>query len=168
MMSATKSPTDHIPQTQEGYAAITNEGEEPESEHRVLSQGDTQPLIDSKSPRQVGYGTITRDDKEPNPEHRELSQSRSLPSPQNIQVVQGPKNYMGYAILSAIFCCFPFGIPAVYYAFKTSQHNKNMDWPKARQTALKTRQLVQMAVSLGMALWFLGAVIIIALSKPRK
>ncbi|XP_071107264.1 uncharacterized protein [Haliotis cracherodii] len=129
----------------------------------------SEPLIEPQDiTREGGYGAITRDGEEPAQEHRRLSQeSLTHLAPNRVQLGKGPNSYMCYAILSAIFCCFPLGIPAVYYSFKVREHSKKMDWPKARKAAFRSRYLIQMAVSLGMVLWFLGLVVFIAITKPR-
>ncbi len=61
------------------------------------------------------------------------------PSPVVTPAEKCPPTYLVWAILSAIFCCIPFGIPAIYMR-RRFQHSIVMEIMKKPETAPKRQQ----------------------------
>lgn len=57
----------------------------------------------------------------------------------NYNGTQEVKNYLVWAILSTIFCCLPFGIPAIVYASQVDTRLRTGDYNGALESSRKAK-----------------------------
>ncbi len=72
----------------------------------------------------------------------ETSPTVSEPSPVVASAEKCPPTYLVWAVLSAIFCCIPFGIPAIIYASQVSTFYRNGNYEEARDRSEKAAMWV--------------------------
>lgn len=63
-----------------------------------------------------------------------------------------PKTYLVFAILVTIFCCVPFGIPAIVFAAKVENYYRVGDYLMAEESSRKARMWSIISLILGIAL----------------
>lgn len=61
------------------------------------------------------------------------------------------KNYLVWAILSTIFCCVPFGIPAIVYASQVDSRLRTGDYNGALESSRKAKTWCWAAFGSGLA-----------------
>lgn len=66
------------------------------------------------------------------------------------------KDYLAEAILVTIFCCLPFGIPAIVYAAKVASCMASHDMLGAKAASAKARVWCIAAFSVGLGLFLLA------------
>ncbi|HSA49247.1 MAG TPA: CD225/dispanin family protein [Yinghuangia sp.] len=64
-----------------------------------------------------------------------------------------PDNYLVWAILATVFCCFPAGIPALVAATSVNERWLRGDTVGARDASLRARNWTIGAVLLGVIFW---------------
>lgn len=64
---------------------------------------------------------------------------------------QEVKNYLVWAILSTIFCCVPFGIPAIVYASQVDTRLRTGDFNGALESSRKAKTWCWVAFGSGLA-----------------
>lgn len=83
-------------------------------------------------------------------QHAEIPQAVNIP------------NYLAQAILVTIFCCLPFGIPAIVYAAQVNGKIAAGDYSGAAETSKKAKKWswISFGVGLGFTLIYLFFVIL--------
>ena len=87
-------------------------------------------------------------------------QEPAAPEPQPVQqqpVGPKPKNFLALSILATIFCCLPFGIPAIIYSAQVDSHWNGGRYQEARDASRKAK--TWMLVSVGVGAFFIIAYI---------
>ncbi|UGQ10100.1 CD225/dispanin family protein [Yinghuangia sp. ASG 101] len=64
-----------------------------------------------------------------------------------------PDNYLAWAVLATVFCCFPAGIPALVAATSVNERWLRGDIAGARDASLRARNWTIGAVLLGVIFW---------------
>lgn len=64
-----------------------------------------------------------------------------------------PDNYLAWAVLATVFCCFPAGIPALVAATSVNERWLRGDIAGARDASLQARNWTICAVLLGVIFW---------------
>lgn len=85
---------------------------------------------------------------ESQPQHQEPA----APEPQPVQqqpVGPKPKNFLALSILATIFCCLPFGIPAIIYSAQVDSHWNGGRYQEARDASRKAKTWMLVSVILG-------------------
>lgn len=105
-------------------------------------------------------------DPEPEPQQQTYQQTYQQPEPQPVQqqpIGMKPKNYLALSILATIFCCLPFGIPAIVFAAKVDNYWNAGNYQRAMEVSRKAKTWMLVSVILGalgiityLALIFLG------------
>ncbi len=74
------------------------------------------------------------------------------PEPQPVQqqpVGMKPKNYLVLSILATIFCCLPFGIPAIVFSAKVDSYWNNGNYIGAQEASRKAKTWMLVSVIIG-------------------
>ena len=65
-------------------------------------------------------------------------------------------NHLVGSILATIFCCLPFGIPAIVYALQVNSRVAAGDYEGAMQASKKANMWMLISVAIGVALALIG------------
>ncbi|MBP5796724.1 MAG: CD225/dispanin family protein [Bacteroidales bacterium] len=87
----------------------------------------------------------------------EPQQSYAQPQYESRQQPTGPKptSYLVLAILATIFCCLPFGIPAIVFAAKVDSHWNAGNYQAAEESSRKARTWMLISVIVGLV-WIIA------------
>jgi hypothetical protein len=75
-----------------------------------------------------------------------------------------PDNYLVWAIVATLFCCWPAGIPAIVYAAQVDAKYNAGDYPGARESADKAQFWTWLSVGATLALVAVVILVQIALA----
>lgn len=93
--------------------------------------------------------------------------------PQPIQqqpVGPKPRNYLALSILATLFCCLPFGIPAIIFSAQVDSHWNGGRYQEAQEASrkAKTWMLVSVCVGAFIAIAYIAIIIIgVATNGPE-
>ena len=99
------------------------------------------------TPNETQYHSFTEEPPQPTP------QSNSKP------FVPKPSNYLALAILATIFCCLPFGIPAIVFAAKVDNLWVSGDYQGAEEASRKAKRWVWVSVITGVVVGIIYTVL---------
>ena len=71
------------------------------------------------------------------------------PDPKPQYIGPKPKNYLALSILATIFCCLPFGIPAIVFAAKVDSYWNAGNYQQSMDASRKARNWMLVSVILG-------------------
>lgn len=71
------------------------------------------------------------------------------PNPQPQYIGPRPKNYLALSILATIFCCLPFGIPAIVFSAKVDSYWNTGNYQGSIDASRKARTWMLVSVILG-------------------
>ena len=71
-------------------------------------------------------------------------------------------NYLVFAILATVFCCLPFGIPAIVYAAQVNGKLQAGDFAGAQQASKNAKMWCWISFGAGIAVMVIYAAVIIA------
>lgn len=86
----------------------------------------------------------------------------SVARPLDVSPATGVKNYMLYAILSAIFLFLPTGATAIYFAAKVKPAERAGDVPAAMAASTQAKFFCQVSLLVGAVLWPIVIMTIVA------
>lgn len=88
---------------------------------------------------------------EPQPQYQEpIAQEEPKPQPVQQQPAgPKPKNYLVLSILATIFCCLPFGIPAIIFSAQVDSHWNAGRYQESRDASRKAKTWMLVSVILG-------------------
>lgn len=69
--------------------------------------------------------------------------------------VRCPRTWFVEALLVTLFCFFPFGFPAMWFASKVERAHSLGNYNEAENSSRKARLLVRWSVIIGAVLWFI-------------
>lgn len=78
-----------------------------------------------------------------------------------------PPNYLVWAILATIFCCWPLGIPAIVFACQVNSKHESGDFSGAHDASKKAKMFSLLSTCGGLLIWLLTVlwwVLIVGLS----
>jgi uncharacterized membrane protein YvbJ len=78
------------------------------------------------------------------------------------EVKRNVPNYLVYSILATIFCCIPFGIPAIVFSTQVDKYLGMGDYNKAEEASKKSKMFCLIALFTGLAVWFVYFFAIVA------
>ena len=85
---------------------------------------------------------------EPQPQYQEPTAQEPQPVQQQ-PVGPKPKNFLALSILATIFCCLPFGIPAIIYSAQVDSHWNGGRYQEARDASRKAKTWMLVSVGIG-------------------
>ena len=95
---------------------------------------------------------------QPETQPQEPQPTAQQPQPQPVQqqpVETKPRNFLALSILATLFCCLPFGIPAIIFAAQVDSNWNAGRYQEARDASRKAKTWMLVSV-------ILGALIVIA------
>lgn len=95
---------------------------------------------------------------QPETQPQEPQPTAQQPQPQPVQqqpVGPKPRNFLALSILATLFCCLPFGIPAIIFAAQVDSNWNAGRYQEARDASRKAKTWMLVSV-------ILGALIVIA------
>jgi interferon-induced transmembrane protein len=66
---------------------------------------------------------------------------------------RAPDNYLAWAVLATVFCCFLAGVPALLAATSVNERWQRGDWAGAETASLRARNWTIGTVLLGVIFW---------------
>ena len=88
----------------------------------------------------------------PQPEPQYAPQPEPQPEPQRVQqqpMGTKPRSYLALSILATIFCCLPFGIPAIIFAAKVDSCWNSGRYLEAQDASRKAKTWTLVSIILG-------------------
>lgn len=82
-------------------------------------------------------------------------------SPQTTHSQTPPENYLIWAILATIFCCWPFGIPAIINASKVDSAFNRGDYAGAKEYSRKAKKWTITSAIIAGAFWLVYIILIV-------
>ncbi|XP_050396710.1 uncharacterized protein LOC126815194 [Patella vulgata] len=80
------------------------------------------------------------------------------PAPRTASFQHQPYDNLLAAIVTTLFCFFPFGCCSLYYSFKTRRCYKQGQLRRSIMAARHSQTMAQMSCIVGLMLWFGGAI----------
>ena len=84
-------------------------------------------------------------------------------SPQPTHSQTPPENYLIWAILATIFCCWPFGIPAIINASKVDSAFNRGDYAEAKEYSRNAKKWTIVSAVVGCTVVLLYIIFIVAM-----
>ncbi|MDP8225098.1 MAG: CD225/dispanin family protein [Candidatus Lernaella stagnicola] len=77
------------------------------------------------------------------------------PQPPPAQYYGQPTEHVPFAILTTLFCCMPFGLPAVYFTAKANGQKESGNNAGALESARKGKMWCWVSFGSGLVFWLL-------------
>ena len=76
-----------------------------------------------------------------------------------IPVTSCPRTWFVESLLVSLFCFFPFGLTAMWYASKVERAHALGNYEAAEANSQKAKKLVKLSAYIGLAIWIIGLVL---------
>lgn len=152
VQSALPDPRSYYPHISEHAVMILNKMLEKDRDQRFSSANQVLQALLPATVEEIGQAR----QRVPETLNRHLEQAGQRQAPSHELPAPIIPSYMTQAILVTLFCCMPFGIPAILNASKVSSSLASHNYEEARESSIKARKWVNWAFWSGLIVGFIS------------